>query len=85
MANFYFTFGSDPQFPYGRDDYVLVQCKDMGEAYKLFKAIHPNRPLTNTLNCAFVYNEQQWQTGARKYYEGQDPIETIAVSRTGSR
>ena len=85
MSNFYFTFGTDPDFPFGPDDYVLIQCSDIGDAVRLFKALHPNRPKTNCLNCAFFYNEAQWQTGTKKYYEGRDPAETITVSRTGSQ
>ena len=80
MENFYFTFGSDPEFPYGRDDYVLIKADDVGTAVGLFRAVHPNRPKSNCLNCAFMYNEAQWEL-TKQYYIGVDPIETISIER----
>lgn len=83
LRNFYFTFGSDPEFPYGRDDYVLIMCRDEGEACRLFNAVHPKRHKTNVMNCAFMYNEKQWEIGVQKYYRDTEPIETIIVTRRG--
>lgn len=83
MQNFYFTFGTDPQYPYGINDYVLIRCPDAGTACKLFNAIHPKRPTHNVMNCAFMYNETQWEMGVKKHYTGREPVETITISRAG--
>lgn len=82
MNNFYFTFGSDPDFPFGRDEYVLVKAPNIGIAVGLFKAVHKNKPKYNCLNCAEVYNEAQWET-AKRYYEGVEPIQTIEIRERG--
>jgi len=55
---FYFTFGTDPQFPhYGGWAEVFAANED--EARKKFRARHANR--SGFLNCAFVYSEAEWQ------------------------
>lgn len=82
--NFYFTFGSDPAYPYGRDDYVKITCADEGTACKLFNALHPKRPGHNVMNCAFMYNQIQWDSEVKQWYEGREPIQEVTVI-TGSR
>lgn len=74
---FYFTFGSDPEYPYGQDDYVLVYADDLMEAVEKFKAKHPNRPGSDCVNCAFWYKQDAWDNGTRLFYEGREPIEVI--------
>ena len=61
MSKFYFTYGSDPQFPfcYG---YTEIEAPDFPTATKIFRALHPNRPKSNSLNCAFFYTEEQFNT-----------------------
>ena len=37
MKNYYFTFGTDPQYPYGIDDYTKItglQASELIEKYK---------------------------------------------------
>lgn len=82
--NFYFTFGSDLEYPFGRDDYVRITCRDMGTACKLFNALHPRRLGSNAMNCAFMYDQQAWDRGVKQHYEGREPIESVTVE-TGSR
>lgn len=77
MKNFYFTFGSDPQFPFGRDDYVLVKANDLGEAVRMFDLVHPRRPGSNCVNCAFFYEEDDFLRFKDEYYPG-DPIEVLS-------
>ena len=82
MKKYFFTFGSDPQFPYSREEYVVVEAENMGQATNLFKAVHPNRPNSNFLNCSSVYFEDEFlPCMLEKYYGGKDPIETISVKR----
>ena len=42
MKKFYFTFGTDDKFPYGIDDYVLVQACSYTEAVKIFRKNYPD-------------------------------------------
>lgn len=81
MQSFYFTFGSDPEFPFGWNDYVLIQCANEGEACRLFNAVFPKRPKSNCMNCAFMYNKLQWERGVKTHYEGREPAASIIVSR----
>lgn len=74
---FYFTFGSDPAYPYGIDDYVVVLAKNRYEAQMAFKALHPNRPDSDSLNYAFDYTEKTW--GAQ-YYGDNPPVEVITAT-----
>ncbi len=61
MENFYFTFGTDEQFPYGLGEYVLVRANDWRRAVHLYQAFHPNvQP--NTINCAMFYSQEDWDT-----------------------
>lgn len=62
---FYFTFGRDPQYPYGIDDYVVVEAKGYCEACSVFNIVHPPREGSNLINCAFIYSEKQFMEKAR--------------------
>ncbi len=74
---FYFTFGSDPAYPYGIDDYVVILAKNGYEAQMAFKAMHPNRPDSDSLNYAFDYTEKTWEA---QYYGDRPPVETIIAT-----
>lgn len=74
---FYFTFGSDSAYPYGIDDYVVVLAKNIYEAQMAFKALHPNRPGSDSLNYAFDYNEKTWEA---QYYGDNPPVEVITAT-----
>ena len=41
LKNYYFTFGSDPRYPYGENDYVIVRAGAFSEALEKYKACHP--------------------------------------------
>lgn len=82
--SFYFTFGSDPEYPFGRDDYVRITCKNAETACKLFNALHPKRPGSDAMNCAFMYDQYAWDRDVKQWYKGREPIEEVAV-RIGSR
>ena len=84
MQNFYFTFGTDPQFPFGYHDYVLIRCADAEQACKLFDAMHKPQH-EGLMNCAFMYSEAQWEKNVKIHYKGREPAELIVVSRPGSR
>jgi hypothetical protein len=77
--NFYFTFGTDPQFPYGEKDFVLVRAKTKNIACEKYSKTIPNRPGSTAINCAFVYSEEEWiNKGIRdRYYKGRQPARII--------
>lgn len=79
---FYFTFGSDPAYPHGIDDYVAILAKNRYEAQMAFKATYPNRPGSDCLNYAFDYTEGIWEKDdlCAKYYNNKPPIETIIAT-----
>lgn len=77
MKNFFFTFGTDPLYPYGRDDYVKVVAPDIRSAVNIFRKHHPNRPGSKLVNCAFWYTEDEFAPMVDKYYNGSEPVEVL--------
>ena len=77
LQNFYFTFGSDPLYPYGAKDSVLVRAESLTEALEKYKARHPNRPGSSAINCAFWYSEEELARFRDRYYKGVEPAEII--------
>lgn len=59
MKKFYFTFGTDPEYPF-RGGWVEVEARTLKEAVGVFKALYPNRPDSNLLNCADWYTEDEF-------------------------
>lgn len=59
MENFYFTFGSDPVFPYHRG-YLIVKAESMEDAFTKFRKKYPDAH-KNCLRCAFYYTQEQWE------------------------
>ena len=67
MAKYFFTFGTDEEFPfYG--GWVEIESGNEFMARRVFSAHYPNRD-NGCLNCAFVYPEAQFK-GTRMYAEG---------------
>lgn len=81
MTKTIFTFGSDPRYPFGPNDYVEIEAEDINQACLLFQAVHPNRPGSDCVNCAFFYSEQKFNEFRDLHYRGVEPIETITVRR----
>ena len=57
---FYYTYGSDPRFPY-QGGWTEICAPDRKAADALFRAYHPDRT-PNVLNCADVYQEPEFFT-----------------------
>ena len=70
---FYFTFGSNPQFPFTEYEYVVIQAENEAAAHKIFRSVWPPRPGSNCTNCAFTYSEEEWNDIYLKYYAGIAP------------
>lgn len=77
LKNFYFTFGSAKQFPYGRGQYVVVKAQDIREAARKYKRKYPNPHDDEVLNCADYYSQQAWDERIKQYYGDTEPAEVI--------
>ena len=77
MANFYFTFGNDPLYPFGREEYVVVIAPDIHKAVKTFREYHANRPGSKLTNCCDWYTEEQFNKDREEYYGDRDPVEIL--------
>ena len=77
MEKYFFTFGSDPRYPFGRNDYVMVEAENAGRACELFRERHPNRPGSNCINCAFIYSEREFAKFRTRLYPW-NPVEVIS-------
>ena len=60
MAKFYFTYGTDPAFPY-QGGWTEIEAEDLHRALSAFKTFHPNRNGSECYNFAFVYAEDAWE------------------------
>lgn len=67
---FYFTFGSNEKFPYP-NSYLVVIAENEKQACEVFRKHFPDRH-ENTLNCSFVYTENEWNK-AEVFRRYQDP------------
>lgn len=76
MNRYYYTFGSNPAFPYGIDDYVEVTARTMHESTIAFRLKHPDRS-EDCLNCAFIYTEDEFNQIRDKYYGNVSPVESL--------
>lgn len=77
--SFFFTFGTDPAYPYGINDYVEVKARSLNGAAMLFNIVHPPRQGSDLVNCAFMYTERQFNEFRAKLYN-YPPVETIEIS-----
>lgn len=77
MERYYFTFGSDPAYPYGRDDYVIAIGTDRHDCINAFRKKYPNRPGSDAVNCADIYSATKWEEVSKKYYNGVTPREIL--------
>ena len=54
MVKYYFTYGSDEEFPY-QSGWTEVVAEDLSMAIAAFKMFHPNRDGSNFINCDAYY------------------------------
>lgn len=77
--SYYFTFGSNPAYPYGREDFIQILARDIHEAAAIFRKHYPNRPGSTSLNCADYYTEKQFSAIRPEYYAGKQPAEVLTA------
>jgi len=57
---YYYTFGSDPAFPYC-GGWVEVYANSWEESHEKFRTKYPDRPgREGVINCAFFYDQEMW-------------------------
>lgn len=59
LHNYYFTFGSDPKFPFYKG-YLIVKAESINVACDKFEKKYPGC-LPYTINCSAYYTEEQWK------------------------
>lgn len=79
MKNFYFTFGTNPQFPYGLNQFVIAEAVNKNMAMRMFKAKYPG-PNEELVNCAFCYTEEEFDKFRNEHYSGVKPSDIIRVN-----
>lgn len=61
LNSYYYTFGSDADFPY-RNGWVVVKASSREEADRKFRSRFPDRPgHEGTMNYSFCYTEERWK------------------------
>ena len=78
MIKTYFTFGTDPLYPFSIYDYVVVYGEDIADCLRKFRKKHlnPRAGREHIINCAFYYTEEKWVEQCAQYYDSE-PIEVI--------
>ena len=60
LNSYYYTFGSDPGFPY-RNGWVVVKASSREEADRKYRSRFPDRPgHEGTMNYSFCYTKERW-------------------------
>lgn len=77
MERLYFTFGSDPAYPYGREDYVMILGKDRHDCIEAYRKRYPDRPGSGAYNAAMSYTAGEWPEIKERYYKDKEPAEVI--------
>lgn len=81
----YYTFGSDPAFPFGRGEYVNIIGQDIRDCNAAFRKHFPPRDSSNVLNCSDYYTRERWEQICREHGYG-DPVKTfVSDSLYGTR
>ena len=77
MSDFYFTFGSAAQFPYGIGEFVeVINAPTEHAAREAFRAVYPDVHM-DTLNCASVYRKREFDPIREEYYTDKAPVDSI--------
>lgn len=59
MAKFFFTYGTDPRFPY-QGGWTEIEAEDSHAAVSAFRKFHPDRENSDAYNFAGIYSEKSW-------------------------
>lgn len=79
LKKFYATFGSDEAYPFGCHDFVEIEAYSEVQAHNLFRIFYPNREGSLCTNCAFIYNEKEWNDRVKRHYGDNPPVVFLSV------
>ena len=71
--SWFYTFGTDPEFPFGIEEFVEVHADTPSQANKKFMVRFPCREGSTLINCAWVYPEAEWEKVYNEHYSGKKP------------
>lgn len=77
---FIFTFGSAEQFPFHLGEYIVIEARNEKEARDMFKVLYPNPRNKDTLNCAFVYENAEFEELRKTYGDFKVTPERLYVT-----
>ena len=77
---FVFTFGSAEQFPFHLGEYIVIEARNEKEARDMFKVLYPNPRDRDTLNCAFVYENAEFEELRKTYGDFKVAPERLYVT-----
>ncbi len=63
MENFYFTYGTSSDFPFFCG-WTTIKAESREMAAEAFRKVHPNPKDPSTLNCAFMYSEEEFRNSS---------------------
>lgn len=72
MEKFYFTYGTDSEYPF-RGGWTLIIAPNIKAAAQIFKAYHPNRNDSECLNRADYYRADYYRAD---YFEQSESYKT---------
>lgn len=78
MNKYYFTFGTAEHFPFKAKEYLVVCASSMNEAAKIFRTNYPDHT-PGLLNCAFVYDEKQFEPIKEKIFYSGEPVKVLGA------
>lgn len=73
----YFTYGSDSNYPFARGEYVVVRAPSYEDAIAEYQKKYPNR-VAETVNAAFIYSQEEWNRICLEHYNGISPADVIS-------
>lgn len=78
MVKVYFTFGSDPAYPYGREDYVMALGRTVQDCINAYNRKYPPRETdSKVINCADYYLQERWDRVKEMYFKDREPKEVL--------
>ena len=75
QRKFYFTFGSDPGFPY-QNTYLVIEAFNKSSAIRKFRKKFPDRH-ENVYNASFCYSQEEWEKQEFEKLYPDGPAEVI--------
>lgn len=79
METFYFTYGTDKNFPF-QGGWTEIHAADRNQAVALFRHEHPDRT-PGLVNCSSIYTEKQFKDKVLPLYKDGDAFWSVCHER----